>query len=787
MELIIEILIKNVGTLEINTKDMEEFGIPLTFNVSDIQDYASRKASFSKTIKVLGSTHNNIIFNHLYEIKGDNFNFDMTARHDCSLMVNKTSVIDGYMVLKEIEKIKIGDKFQVVYSLVIFDEAKNFFENISGKQLTDLDFSSGFTFGGYEYGIGDHILDEDRIYASMMYNNFTEVYNYPLLDYGYFMSDGDTFPYDYTITSNIVYPAVYVKPIIDKIFQDAGYTYTSKFLNGDTYSGMIKQMTIPNFKAIEYTDLHICEYVTDGGLVIDNNQYIPLTKKQNIMTGRTNWFYEIDNKVSFTTGLYYLPQAPVDGDYIITLRMQITEDRGGTFEIPYGITCAQDSVYTIFRSGSTYETVATYTTSDFRTSVYPDDWDVGPWYIEEEILLEDVKAEDYFYLYINPGIYGMEYEPPASPCRGNDISITLQGASLELTQKRELDDELEIYSGRTAPIVIADLLPTMDQSKFIRNLIKMFNLYIYSDSTDPSNLIIEPRDDFYKEGDIINWTEKVDYNKDIKIKTMNNVVANNMGFKHMLGEDYYSQQYENTWNETYGDKIIDLNNPYLKENKNVELDFQSYMMKNLTNDWNMPVLYESENYEHTFYDDRTDLDPFFSFIENKSGYLKLGNFETPTVRNGFITEPKVATHAKIMGGFSFDLNYETGTGYTFTLSGFDPDRGLYKLFWENNINDLIDDASRIVEMYCDLKLDDILNLNFKNRVLIDGQVYYLQKVEYDPSKINSSKITLIKEIDPIVEGSFETWYILKNDSGDYITGSDGDDGLGDNGDRFVIN
>jgi hypothetical protein len=55
MDYSIEILVKGVGKLDIQTKDSENFGVPLTFNISDIKDFESRKASFSKTIKIIGT------------------------------------------------------------------------------------------------------------------------------------------------------------------------------------------------------------------------------------------------------------------------------------------------------------------------------------------------------------------------------------------------------------------------------------------------------------------------------------------------------------------------------------------------------------------------------------------------------------------------------------------------------------------------------------------------------------------------------------------------------------
>lgn len=763
MDLLIKILIKNFGVLDINTKDMEEFGIPLTFNISDIKDFASRKASFSKTIKVLGSKNNNKIFNHLYEIKGDDFNFDMTRRYDCVLLVNNNPVIEGYMVLKNIYKLLIGGTYQIVYELVIFDETKNFFEEISGKELKELDFSSGFTFNNTTYGVGDHVYSESVI-ASSNNNNYRDIFIYGLVDYGYYTLDS-TYPYNDTVSKNILYPQIYLKPVLDKIFDDSDYTYESDFFEGNTYSGLINEIVFLHHKAIEYSDLHCCEYTSDGSFnLLSPFSYdrIEIGKNFCTMNGKHVIYYELDGFNYYGYDPLYGPRVSAEGEYSIRFRMDVTEDRGGLNDggttNPPGDTFYRINKYNA--EDDFHETVETFSSSDFRTAALEE-----AFYIDETITGITANKGDFYYLSIKTGYYARFDEEDLN------IRVYADGCSLELINKRALEEEFTRSTNPT--LYINEILPEMDQSSFLKNLIKMFNLYIYSDSTNPKKLFIEPRDDFYKAGDIVNWTEKLDYNKNIKIQTLNDYIANDINFKMKPGDDFYSQQYINTYIETYGDKIINLGNPYLKEKKVIGIDFQSYLMRN-ENTSLIPKLYENENSQHTYYEDRTEFEPMLGFIDKVTGLIRFGNYETTTTRNGYITNPiPYVTHASILGGFSFDLNYETETGYTFTLTDYDPNRGLYNIFWENYINDIIDDSSRMVTMYIHLSLQDIITLNFKNRILIDGQMYYLQKIEYDPSLIRSSKVILLKEIDPIAEGSFETDFLLKNDSGDYILTSAG--------------
>jgi len=763
----IEILVKGVGSLDINTKDSDEFGIPLTFNISDIKDVGSRKASFSKTIKVLGTKNNNLIFNHLYEIKGQNFDFKMTRKHDAVLLVNKNPVLDGFLVLKKITKLLVGTKYEVVYEINLFDEVKNFFDYLGEKKLSDLDFSSGFTFQGNTYDVGDHILNPQTIGDRMELNStFTNVYDYPIIDYGYNVNG--TYPIGLTTTSNLLYPAVYQRSILDRLFyESSGFTYNSEYFDGVSYAGFFTNMLNLYNKSNEFQNLNLAQYNSDGGFStgIGINWDGPLGLTSCVINGVYNNYYTIDpdetyddvfpsgSTTIFTKGL----RAPVEGNYELNIKIDITDDSGGDYEL-LGEPCAVDTNYQIKRSRQgLFSTLRNWTSTDLGMATGG-----SSGFLDATISIEDVEEGDMFWIRIIPGVYGMEGYTPTDPCIGEVVNVSCNGASLELIFVKELDESITTNS---ADIKINEIIPDMKQSDFMKNHIKIANLYIWADKVDSKRLNIEPRDEFFRAGETINWSDKVDYNKRITIKTLNNEISQDMVFELSEGEDFYSQQYKNIYDDIYGSKGVKLDNSSLDEEQSIKIDYQSYMMKNNSRG-PYPMLYGEES-DHTWFDERGEYKPLLGFIYRDHAQYRLGQFSGGTTYNKSISGVPIATHAKIMGGKSFDLNYET-TGETFSLSNYDNERGLYKVFWENYIGNLIHEDARIVEYYINLTINDILNLDFRNRIFIDGQVYYLEKVNYDPTKTGPSKVTLLKEIDTLDEGSFETFFLLKNDLGDYV-------------------
>jgi hypothetical protein len=379
--------------------------------------------------------------------------------------------------------------------------------------------------------------------------------------------------------------------------------------------------------------------------------------------------------------------------------------------------------------------------------------------MKSDTLRMELKSGDSFKNYVRNGKYmkhplgDPEYPEHFNPKFELMLDVTLIKEGL-------YDDEtlLDIVK----PVKINEILPDFTQADYVRNFIKMFNLYLYNDKYDDKKITIEPRDDFYSKGETLNWTDKVDYNKKIKIEKID--VKKDFIFKYETGDDYNSRLYLDEFNETYGTYRITVDG-YLDGIDETKLDFQSYTMRNSIVNSKMIQLnseIDSNNFERSSYE------PLIGFDNYLASFIIMAGNEIDNIHNTSVYNYLYATHAKVIGGVSYDLNFETNDE-TFTMDGYDSERGLYYIFWKNYLTNLIDEDARKVELYVDLTINDITNLDMRNKILIEGQVYILEKLEYDPSNDNSSKITLIKEI-ITVEGVFTPEdLLLLNDSGEFIT------------------
>jgi hypothetical protein len=747
MSKIIEINIKGFGVLELNTKDMDRFGIPLVYVIDDIKQFGTRRASFSKTIKVVGSKNNNDIFNQLYEIKGVNFSYKFGSRYDCTLLVNKIPIFSGFLQLNNITKHKINTSYEIIYEINIFEETKNLFSIIDSKNLVDLDFSSSFTYGSNNYAVGDHIMTDQLVGDSLNdSSSYEDVFVYPFIDYGFNLNG-----FFEGVSKGILYPSTYVKPIIDKIFQDAGYSYESVFFNTDLF----KNLVLPYSKSTDFTHLKLAQYNRLTNLIGYDYQSpndVNLYEDDITINGSASQFYTLGNQLK-SYGAYTANGIEVksEGEYQLNFKVDASLDRGGidSFDGCQGVS-TEYKIYVYNTADDTTRLVHTFYGNDMKSDPLTDTAYVFEY---DGLELGELSVVDVITLRVKAGQTFVDDE--FEHCAERTFEdIELNGISLELIYKRTDISEYD------PTILLGSTLPDITQAELLRNLIKMFNLYIYSDRTNANNLIIEPFDLFYNQTNI-NWDKKVDYNKPQIIYNLNDSISNRNIFEYKKGEDFSSVRYFNQYNETIGTKKIILDNDLLKEESKVSLDFQSYADIGNANNGTGVVyymgLYDDDTKKNGLYVSKKEYEPLIGLLDYGNINAKVAGYYN-TIYNGETTRINTVNHNR-QYVIDMDIHFDSSN-----------EENLYNIYWNKYMNNLISPDARKVTLYVDLKIEDILNLNFREKVFIDGQLYILQDLQYDPSNDNSSKITLLKEILNIEgvippEGSF----LLKNNTGDYIT------------------
>jgi len=507
----------------------DQISVQLTFAIDDINSFASRETSFSKQIVLPGTAANHSIFGHIYEMGSRNpvspgqpnigaaFNVAQTSRAE--LRLNGLLVLRGVFRLTGI--IKEGEMLE--YEGALFGELSGLMAEISNKKLEDLDFSAY-----------DHAYTHENISASWD-NTPGSGYFYPLIDYGlYRETDIVANQGDYNVGT--LRPAFYVKEYIDKIFQAAGYTYTSTFLN----TSYFKSLIIPH-NAKELT----------------NNDPIALDRNA-------------DENQTFTGRTYTIPF--VFGDLgVFTTSDSKTFTLGGSTGINANIT--------VEINVESYDGF----TNDARIQIRKGSTTI------KEITFGAIGTHT-----LNIENVGLSVGDTIS-VRFADLTI---GADMYYTGNITIltTTRIPVLAQYSSQLYVNDSIPKgIFQKDFLASVIKMFNLYVYEDKENEKTLNIVPYID-YMSGSDIDWTYKVARDKSWQIVPMGNLNARIFEYKYKDDSDFYNEGYRKKFNISYGSIQFDTGFQFSNDKQTTEIIFAgSPLVKYENNDKYVVPIYKKSN------------------------------------------------------------------------------------------------------------------------------------------------------------------------------------------------
>lgn len=684
----------------------KDISAELTYNIDDVKDFASRNTNFSKTIILPGNATNNKVFGHIFEFGSGNlynpslanvgYNYNASKSAQCVIYIDKIQIFKGVLRLLEI----VIDRGTIEYECAVFGELGGFISSVGNSKVEELDFSSY-----------DCVWDKDTILNSWDNINGTGLY-FPVIDYGQVSTNKHDWNY------KAMRPAVYVAEIVDKIITNAGYTYDSEFFS----SALFKRLVVPNNQkqlSNYVTDLFygdIEPFTTSGGynvlLSYLNTQTAGFTLSGDLYWNgantNTNILINID-------GWLYTP----DNEHA-RLRLNIKKN---------GTTIAQQTLITDM--------------GDFSFAIpYP--------------------------LALVTGDYlSFELEP-------YDISTTCSYGvtSGNLTISTETSVIVPIDYGGTI-FVNATLPRGIFQKDFFASIVKMFNLYVLEDSIRTKHLIIKPYIDFFNTDPMhlqvnaleeellvndddflllndsyqnaVDWTNKIDRSKPFRIKPMSELNGRYYEYKYKTDADFYNDQYQKKYTNSYGDIIEDTGFEFAKDKQTAEIIFSptpivgysgqdkvySTIFKMNNNieegiDSNIRILQAKKL---TGYSNWNILDNIGSNISTQDFIGYAGHLDDPD-------NPM----ADINFGAPKELFYELTTQY--------PSANLFNGFWSDYVAEITDKDSKLLQCNVLLTNKDIYELNFADLIFIDNSLWRLNKVmDYNPMEYDTTKCEFLKVIE----------------------------------------
>ena len=682
--------------LEDNELDISQgLSNQITYAIDDIRNLDSKSTSFTKTIIIPGTANNNKVFGNIFELNNANFydvsnpnvlsNFNAMVNAYARIEVDGLVLIKGHLRLLEI----IRDGAMVEYECAIIGELGSFISTLGNLRLEDLDFS------GYNHDYtADNITQSWEVSGTRGANNSTGYgagYFYPLIDYG----QNSTNKIDFKL--NTFRPSFFVKEYIDKMFEYTDYTYESVFLN----SSFFKTLVIPNNQKEFSKQSNTAFYVQNSGGTYTNEAGgdvpIAFTTTTTLGNFTANGSYDLFTYNSSTT---------LTGSLNVTLKDEIIFGRTGLVS------------FKVLKNGVIIGSQTT-STSPFDLSI--------------------VITEVTFNL-------------------GDTLQIAWSGPYREDTYFTQVD----IVSGNITfntiasyvpfnhgePISVNDTIPKgIFLKDFFTSIMKMFNLIVVEDKYKTNHLKIEPYQNYFT-SNIIDWSDKLDRSRPIKIKPMSELNARYYNLKYKQDNDFYNENYQKVFNEGYADRIYDTAYEFSKDSEDVEIIFApSVLVKYNTTDKIYPAIYKKSN--NNAVEDRMDSVIRIGMVKKKTGVADWriqkqdGSGNWSGVLNaygyfGHLDDPNTPT---------IDLNFGAPQEIFFTNTSY-PSANLFNTYYSGYMFEITDKDSRLISAMFDLNEVDIYNLDFSKLIFLDGGLYKISRViDYQPDKNELTNVELLRIID----------------------------------------
>ena len=823
--------------------DLQEApNVALNFQFSDVKEPETRKGSYSQTFKLPFTQNNNQFFENWYNVNLDTLVFSTKTKFDAVLYVGTVPQFEGALQLKAVYQ-----KAQQ-YEVVMISNSASLFNIIGNRRLRDVFKNDD---GSYSEEL-NHVYTYTNATNNTLYkswdgnsSNFLNtagvsmrdisasvqkvVYPMSVTAQGFYFDPNEEryLNMDQTATNSIVTetgsvqaasefgvsftqfrPAIQIRTLFKKILGQAGFSYTSDFID-DSYFGKIF-MTTANYLESAVTPtvnssanpsgvMSVGYDAQWGNLGIDSTYcdtygtdfftVAPIIAVANTTapSGDCTQFGD-ENNIWNSTYNYFTRTALTQETITISHAYNFVNITGynNTIRIHYKLkgwntTTNQDNGEQYGDGGyvdipmNGYTTAGSQTNFPAATITLPIDlMSVGD-SARIEISLDPVR------LILASGVF-------CDTLVNNYLGYTTLGcddySKIEMNWFGFSDDIFD-----STVDIPACIDPELTQRGFLKDIIQRFNLVVLTDPNNASNLLIEPYNDFIGSGELKNWTDKLDTSKEVVVKDTTELQKKVVHLTDQEDVDLYNksikERYPNV--NVFGHvKIDEFNNEFASGELKNESMFSPYINGQVfrnedeqagTSLPNMAIQYEftyKQNSEGIYENEIAQTKPkLFWYRGTPVDILAVNQSQTdiylhratPSGITAFnINEYPICSPFDVQpAGNTYTLGpankslYWNGTPPlvgNLSVFNYQPTFGswfnntLYGKYWKPYLDNLYSDGSRIMECYLNLNEVDIFNFSFADEIFIKDTYWRILGISnYQVGAKASTKVTLIKSLD----------------------------------------
>ena len=651
-----------INDTEIDLFEDNDSLIAVTYSVADINNIDKRSAGVSKTIDIPLTKTNRVTMGFPNDINSSDA-YDQNTRHTARIEADGVDILKGFAKVVGVRKNKTGD----IAEVVVIGDNGGWKVGTEDKKLTALDLSDL-----------DHVYKRSNIMASWSTNGN---YVYPIINYGRLHKASE-------VNVSDVRPAINVKTIINKIFNEEGYIVESDFINGSFFSNLYFIGGVSATLDNSFRDSRIFR----AGLTAN----FGMTKTKNpipFADTTTSGFFQSTNN-NFGTPLY---------GYTVDIASNQTFKLNYDFEALAGLLGYGTLDFTIelYRNGVKTK-VWGYSHPLLSTSRQTGQFQTPEW---------SCLPGDTVYCFAETDGFASGYDPTITLYDSDDTAFSN-------------DVSLQIAEGTT--IDVSNMMPDATALDFIQGLKQLFNLYFYTDY-GARKVYIEPRDDFYLGiTDAVDWTDKVDVSKE---RTIDNITPESKYSVYKYkedGDDINTEQYKIRNKHEFARYEHETTNQFIDGSKNIDNTLFAP-----TWDGYVPL------FKPRIPIIRKDADDIIQDFECEPRIIYYAGEQS--LKKSYIFGGASTVRFPFFTFTDFDSDNDTSLSFT----NYDNVNGLFKRYY-TGLHTYID-YGKLLTAYFYLKPSDILALNFRKPVLIDDTYYYINKiVDYTPGKATVTKVELLK-------------------------------------------
>ena len=686
--------------------DVPETPIELNYQFIDLSDPLSRRSPYSFRFTLPLSKENNKFFAFYYDANVSEGTFDAMKKTECNILNDGVLLMQGSLQMYSVT--------EMGFEVSIFEQISQVFDSVKGLTWNQLFLTAA---GTVDTDL-DHALTWDNVTDSWVTTNDITTGTvgagtivYPLADggqnlgvnaqesgtgLGFYYNNAESAQYgmqenDLSVLN--LKPAIRISYLLNYIFQKAGYTIDSTFLNTTDFQNIYMFLALESVRAIGRPT-----YGFKAGIV--NDIIMPTQMASNWFPVRfleesVSPFYDPDGLI---VGGYFI--APYAGAFTLKTNFVITSGiGGGTGGFVASIKLTVNSIANENDTGQNVNYGDTAIVSDERT-----------------LLLESGDTVAVFLAATNTL---------------NNVTILQTGASSATY--------FELLSFNTSSnfVDVSQNFPDVKVEEWLKAIVQRFNLVIISDPSQPTVIQIEPWSDWWAAGtDNKDWTDIVDQDS-IKIESTLEFQKKTYEFTDAEGENFVNRWWQHYFGWIKGKYTFINENDFVSEEAKTEEVFQPYrnrkIFTDIANDSGtnvpnvlVPTFWNWSTGEDINAKEWASCKPVLAYY---NGLQDIGNGATFNFGGtAYSTYPYFAewntvgitTASKSLAwGYDYPDNFYApfvsgGTTGGTTLNY------IFYTYWSQLFSEIYSADARVMTCKVNLSYSDIYNLKFNDNLYLDG-------------------------------------------------------------------